>query len=314
MEGFSVTHLRFTVEPVTLVQFGTQPGSQLRGALYNVLRRHTCTLRPDRDPTPAHTAICPVCRLLAPRNPDAARGHTPPPPLALQPPPGDRRTYRPGQTFSFGISLFGDQSELLPYVIHGVWGMGREGVGQGRGRFEVRDIEAVHPLTRQRESLLLPDGRIRQPELRVSASDVDAAAHTLPSDGVTLHFLTPTRLIANGRPIALPPFEVLIGRLLERIDLLLDEYAPAAPRTPHAELAEQAQAIRLAWHRTRWVSIRSGSRRQGRTTPIGGFVGHIHYEGNLRPFLPWLIWGQSVQVGKNTAKGDGWYEIVPPSD
>lgn len=311
MEGFYVTHLRFTARPTTLVQFGAQPGSQLRGALYEALRQHNCTLQANHEPTPEHTSVCPVCRLMAPRNPDAARGHTPPPPFALQPPPGDGRVYHRSQPFSFGISLFGDQRELLPYVIHGVRDMGRRGVGHGRGCFEMLAIEALHPLTGEREHLLQPNGKVQLPSLRVCAADVQVATSALPSDHLTLGFRTPTRLMADGKPVSVPYFDVLVARLLERLDLLLDEYAPEAPRTPYAELAWRSDRVRLAQHDTRWISIRSGSRRHGHTTPIGGFVGRARYEGSLEPFLPWLIWGQSVQVGKNAPKGDGWYEIVP---
>ena len=29
-----------------------------------------------------------------------------------------------------------------------------------------------------------------------------------------------------------------------------------------------------------------------------------------RQLLPWLLWGQVTQVGKNTVKGNGWYEVA----
>lgn len=48
---------------------------------------------------------------------------------------------------------------------------------------------------------------------------------------------------------------------------------------------------------------------------MGGFVGTATYHAPLevwQPLLPWLIWGQGTQVGKDTVKGNGWYEIVVP--
>jgi len=44
--------------------------------------------------------------------------------------------------------------------------------------------------------------------------------------------------------------------------------------------------------------------------PLGGFVGTVHYEGDLSQLLPFILLGQSLQVGKNTMKGCGWYEIT----
>lgn len=56
----------------------------------------------------------------------------------------------------------------------------------------------------------------------------------------------------------------------------------------------------------------SGSRRRGNATEIGGTLGHVTWQGNLTPLLPWLYWGQSLHVGKDAVKGDGWYRIEAP--
>ncbi len=68
-----------------------------------------------------------------------------------------------------------------------------------------------------------------------------------------------------------------------------------------------ARQVRLAEDGTRWVELESYSTRQRRATPISGLVGRAVYEGELAPFLPWLVWGQFVHVGKDAVKGNGWY-------
>ena len=70
-----------------------------------------------------------------------------------------------------------------------------------------------------------------------------------------------------------------------------------------------ARAVRLVEDGTRWVELESYSTRQRRATPISGFVGRAVYEGDLGPFLPWLVWGQFVHVGKDAVKGNGWYVV-----
>ena len=38
---------------------------------------------------------------------------------------------------------------------------------------------------------------------------------------------------------------------------------------------------------------------------LGGLVGTAAYEGDFAEFLPWLLWGQLVHVGKNATFGLG---------
>jgi hypothetical protein len=72
-----------------------------------------------------------------------------------------------------------------------------------------------------------------------------------------------------------------------------------------------ADRVRLMEAQTEWVEVWSGSNRTGRETPLSGFVGRASYAApleTLRPLLPWLVWGQVVQVGKDVVKGNGVYK------
>jgi CRISPR/Cas system endoribonuclease Cas6 (RAMP superfamily) len=63
---------------------------------------------------------------------------------------------------------------------------------------------------------------------------------------------------------------------------------------------------------TRWVDVFSGSNRTGGQTPISGFVGSARYVCDgvaWRALLPWLLWGQVTQVGKDTVKGNGVFRV-----
>jgi hypothetical protein len=42
---------------------------------------------------------------------------------------------------------------------------------------------------------------------------------------------------------------------------------------------------------------------------MGGFVGQVTFEGEIEPFLPWLVWGEVVHVGKDAVKGNGRMRI-----
>jgi len=322
MFNFTVHRFRFEVEAITPIAWYPYKGSSIRGALFGALRRHYCPA-PD-DPDPAHSAVCPVCWLMAREEPGGARGKTPPRAYAVEPPLTERTRFEPGERFSFGITLFAQAVDLLPYLVLAVPAMGEMGIGRPvtenggrRGRFALKRIEAVNPLTGE-QATVLEEGEqvVRVPDVFVRPEQVVAAADRLARRiageggrlGVT--FLTPTRIVEAGRLVHRPFFTPLFHRLLERLEALSAAYADAPLSLDKERLLPLADRVRLVEDRTRWVDIASKSRRMGRSTPIGGFVGEaVYLAREWGPLLEPLLWGQAVHVGKDAVKGNGWYRI-----
>ncbi len=313
-----VHHLRFTLEARTLVHLGPQAGGQLRGALWAALQPFACS-DPSVQGQPEHSQHCPMCRLMALETAQGARGVNPPRPFAIQPPLLPRveqdRLYQAGEQFVVGVSLFGDAAALFPYICQAMYRTGEIGVGYGRGRFFLRRVQAVNPLTGDAPDVL-EDGRtLHTPGLPVTGEQVSRVAATLATDGLRLRFLTPTQIThSKGRMADRPYFDKLVARLLERCQSLEQHYSEAATPQPvwrerHLRLTELARSVQLVEDNTRWVQARSGSRRTGDSNTVSGFVGEVRYVGDLAPFREWLLWGQSLHVGKNTVKGNGWYVI-----
>ncbi len=314
MFSLTLTHLRFTVEALTPVRLsGYNAGSQLRGALGNVMRRAYCA-GDRRDP--AHTAACPVCWLLAANEHpgEERRGY------ALVPPLDPPDCYAPGERFSFGLTLFGNALRFLPYFVLAVPEMGRMGVGAGRGQFALRQVWAADPLFGDESQPVLAEGEslVYTPTLMISAERVGEVAAQLAGHGrLSLNFLTPMRLVEDGQLSKVPDFGVFFARLLKRLDELNEQFADGE-RRPLDEvnaLHAFADRVRLIETQTRWVEVWSGSSRTGKETPLSGFVGLATYSAPSEvwaPLLPWLIWGQGTQVGKDVVKGNGWYELVAP--
>lgn len=313
MRGMSVQHLRFTMRPVEAIQFSEQPGSALRGALYHALANHFCSESFERV-TIDHTERCPVCWLMALEDPASRRGRDVPRPLTIQPPEKD--VYRRSEPMTIGVSLIGQARSLLPYIVRAVEWMGRMGVGKGRGRSELVAVNEYSPLL-DAERLLLDGNVVQTPTLAVTPMRIIEAIGTLRSDRVTLHFHTPTRLIADKRLVKQPDPAVFVSRLLERCQNLAVHYAESESKPVEETwkqtalaLTDHARGLQLAYSEIEWIEVFSGSKRQGRATPISGFVGAARWEGDLEPLREWLLWGQSLHVGKDAVKGNGWYRVV----
>ena len=319
---FTTTHLRFVCEATTPLKLdGYRAGTNLRGAMGNVMQRAYCAaLAPNPSAKrrgeidPAHAAACPVCWLLAANEKPGQerRGYT------LTPPRDEPEAgYATGDRFEFGLTLFGDTLRLLPYFILTVPEMGRLGVGAGRGKFDLKQVWAFDPLTQQRECLLAEgENMVHTPTLTLSGVEGHAEKISQTMNGsLTIQFLTPMRLIVNEQLLKAPDFAVFFARLLKRLDELNEQFGDKR-RRPFEEvktLHALANQVRLIESDARWVDVWSGSTRTGDRTPIGGFIGRATYSAPhdvWRTLLPHLLWGQLAQVGKDTVKGNGVFEIM----
>lgn len=310
MAGMSASHLRFTVQAREAILLEGQPGSALRGALYHALTESFCT-GPDHLDHEAHAAHCPVCWLMALEDSKHERGQNIPRPITIQPP--EARAYYPGEVFSFGVTLIGTAQILFPYVARSVVRMGSLGIGRGRGRFKLGTIYEVNPLfdaTRR----LVDVNTVRQPNLQITPGRIlEAVPQQVTSVLVDLY--TPMRLISRKKLVKTPDPAVFMARLVERCQSLVTYYGESPTSVSdwsslHQELTASASKWRTAYNDTRWFEAFSGSKRKSRNTPISGLVGRFRWEGDITLAYSWLLWGQSLHIGKDTVKGNGWYQII----
>ena len=313
-----VHHLCFILRATTLIHLGPQAGAQIRGALWAALRQFACSA-PTIQGDPDHSQHCPMCRLMALETDEGMRGVNPPRPFAVRPPlaarVGSDQLFYPGDTFTVGINLFGDVVTLFPYICQAFYRMGDIGIGYGRGRFSLECIEAIDPFGEQTVDLLQQRRIVAAPGLPVTEEKIRAVASVLSSERLAVRFLTPAYIVHQGQRQTKPVFETIIARLLERCQGMDLHYTDQPTeqstwRENYLSLTEQARAVRLVEDHTRWIEVQSGSRRTNGRNSISGFAGDVTFEGDLAPFREWLLWGQSLHVGKNVVKGNGWYEVV----
>jgi hypothetical protein len=313
MLHFTAMHFVFLCEALEYIQLDAQPGTAIRGALYHAL----VNLFSPNDPIPG-VPLDPVRALLAAENEENARGRDVPRAFSVQPPPPYTRIDS-GRRFSFGVSLYGSADALMPYLFRALPEMGSLGIGKGRGRFRLIRINEITPLN-DSNRIIMHHKRVLEPRLMVTHRRVMEELEMRRTDEVTLRFLTPMRLIEGGSLVHTPKLGVLLRRLIERAQALVEHYQPppeaAPPRTVWKDewqrmgsMGDQIDEAGLLMDAVRWVDIQSYSRARGRATPIGGFVGQARWRINSPEILAWLLWGQSLHVGKNAAKGDGHFRV-----
>lgn len=317
MQGLTIQHLRFEVQPAESIVFGEQPGTALRGALYEALSDNFCS-EPNGTLTPDHVAHCPVCWLLAAEDQDAARGQNIPRPLMIEPP--QAKTYHRSESFTFGLTVVGRAQDMFPYLARAIQKAGNTGVGKGRGRFKLVSIAEYNPLTHA-DRPILEQNFVRQPVHQVTPTDISRAVVQYPLDHARLELLTPLRLISQKQLVKSPEPVAFIQRLVERCQRITEYYAETQTPPSRGEwfvlyqtLSEIAADVHIASNDTQWVEVYSGSRRQQRYTPISGLTGCVEWVGPVKALVPWLLWGQSLHIGKNAVKGDGWFRLLPAGE
>lgn len=130
-----------------------------------------------------------------------------------------------------------------------------------------------------------------------------------PSASLTLHFVTPTRLIYAEALTHTPAFHVLIRALLRRVSNLTYFHCGAELDVDFRDLIAAAEQIETVSSEVRWYDWERYSARQDTRMKLGGFVGRVTYRGDLQAFLPLLRLGEIVHLGKGTSFGLGKYVI-----
>lgn len=313
-------HFLFTTEVITPLELDQHSGASLRGSLFDAVWRRFCNNKsaPTCADCPLHS-MCPVSALVAPLREESERGRDIPRPYVILP-PLEARFHEPGEQLIFGITLFGNIVQFFPYIIMATKTLEANGLGrrlnenQGqRGRFKIKQIKSYNPVSAERK-VVYQTGKplVEVPTLSVTSMDISKRAVALSAERITIHFLTPTRILFKEKLVHHAAFLPFFLRLIERLRVLEQTYGIEEGQSSVSEweeLVQLANDIECIDDNTQWEDLKSYSNRLKRTTPIGGIQGKATFKGNLAPFRELLCWGELIHVGKNTVKGNGWYRM-----
>ena len=265
----STTHLWFTLKAVTVLELNAYSGAALRGSFFNAIWESFCMNKsaPVCAQCSLH-AVCPVSALVAPLREDDTWGQDIPRPYVIVPPLQGAKRYQPGEHFSFGMTLIGDIIQLLPYIMLSLSQMEAAGLGHRleentgrRGRFQVERVEVYHPWNQQRQTIYEEGSpRVSAPVVSVHIEECLRRAEQLNQREITLHFITPMRLVDYGHLVQQASLLPLVQRLLTRYLALETHYGTASlPFTKEEKDAvrQQAESIVCSVDRTQWQELTS---------------------------------------------------------
>lgn len=304
---------RFVLKAVDSIHIPPNAGSTLRGGFGSSFRRTACFQRnrkPENCDSCSVNHSCPygyIFETRLPPNSEVLRSLSEiPHPFILEPPLNPPPVYQPGAPLEFRVVLVGMAIAYLPYFAMAFLDLGGRGLGRGRGRFQLEEIAAEHPLNGRSEPIyrdgsLLPCSN----DLTATYSDLLRRCEGISPDRVTVHFLTPTRLISGERLATHPTFPVLIRAAIRRISSLSYFHCGRRWETDYAGLVAASEEIRLISSDLRWEEWERYSSRQDARMKLGGLVGSATYEGPIAPFLPILLAAGVVHLGKACTFGNG---------
>jgi hypothetical protein len=306
-------------------------GSTLRGAFGHAFRAVACPApRGAQCPVPAQCPYHLIFETSPPPGADALRTHEEiPRPFVIAPADSasfanqGRQQFRPGDEFSFDLTLIGRAQEFFPYFVVALREVNR--IGRGRQTVELRRIENITRGTGAGGADSSGAGRRARDTAPVVVYDAeenlvrpcdrtltieDCAAMPMPRAPLTIEFLTQTRLKHEGRFARRPEFQILFRRLLGRLSSLSRFHCGAPLEVDFKGLIEQAASIRLIQDETRWTRWQRYSSRQDRRMQWEGIAGRAVYDGDLSPFWKFLKFGEHTHAGHGATFGLGKYAIL----
>ncbi len=320
---------RFTIAPVQSLEVpAVNKGNMLRGGFGHAFRRLCCIPQCRDTKTCPLAASCPYKGLFEPSPPPGAdrlsKNQDIPRPFVFRAPQTPQTRFEKGERFEFGLVLIGRALDFLPYFVLSFRELAGEGLGLNRAKCTLEKVEEIGvpsngadlgdckpKLIYSVEDQLLRAVGSRDTDewIRTRLRDFPGANGNASVLRVTIRFLTPTFLRADGEVVRRPEFHHLFKRLRDRINALNTFFGAGPLDADFRGLGERAEKVRTVSAQTDWVERFRTSSKTRQRHELSGFVGEATYEGDLAEFFPWLTLGELVHVGKHTAWGNGLYEM-----
>ena len=302
------------------------PGVTLRGAFGWALKRNACALRRGNEEfayqnnscdTCSAREYCPYVKIFkSPNGNESQFTHSPA--FVIEAPINLKTNYSPGETYEFGITIFGKYINYILFIVDSVKLMGRFGFGDGKAT--VDKVYFEDPVTKERQifidnktGLLYKLKPIKQAKTKRRIEEL------LKSNTLTISFVSPVKARVDKRISPELTFTNLIRLIIRRTNQLSSYYGikdsgpskkPLLSIYDTKKLVEDSKRIETVNYDLYDFPIERFSKSGNVKMNLNGFTGSVTYRGDFSKFIPLLLLGERLHIGKNASFGLGRYEIV----
>ncbi len=309
-------HLKINIKALDRITLPLNPGSAIRGFFGFMFKKIVCSDYRKECSRCLLTHNCAYSYIFETPVPDKSEvmrkyEHVPKP-FVLFPPLTQGGIINQNSETFFKLTIIGKAIDYLPYFVYTLINLGDHGIGRRRSKFEVKNI--IHLNSIENDSVIYENGaeKINFDNSKIDNTMLDRYMEKLRGNSeLVYYFLSPLRIIFDGSHLQPEAFEFhnIIRVLLRRIFLLSKFHTPRPLEIEFNELIEKSQAIKKLHSDLFWYNLRRHSSRQQRVINMGGIMGNAVFQGDFSPFLPYLVLGTYINMGKNTTFGLGKFDI-----
>ena len=209
--------------------------------------------------------------------------------------------FKEGDGFFFYLVLFGDNIVYFGQYLQVFHQLGMEGIGKDAVRYVIHDIKNISG-----ESLLREDQLIMSAYRPETVYDhVMRRMKEIEKRGCKkeLVFHTPTCLKYQGKYISEFQTEAVFRSLFRRImmlDYFVEIYMDQVVMEEYPAIVSQKSNMRV---------VKRYSSTQDSKVSLRGMVGEVRFEDISEEYLPYVLAGELLHIGKNTSFGFGRYSL-----
>lgn len=318
IKHFKLGKFKFIANPKNKLYLPPYKGSTLRGGFGQALRKTVCITKYKE---------CKNC-LLKQKCIYSSIFETPPPedttrmrkypyaphPFVIEPPLGRKEEYEKEEELRFNLILIGKATEYLPYFVFAFDKLGELGLGRGKGKYWLKEVKNINGNSDNGLPIYSGEDEILKDSYSlISGKDIlEECKKYCRKRELTLNFVTPTRLKYQEHFIKNLEFHMLIRNLLRRTSLLSYFHCGKELQVDFKGLIEKAKSVKRTSNNLTWHDWKRYSTRQNTKILLGGFIGRVTFDfDGVDPhqFIPLILLGSYIHIGKGTSFGLGKYEV-----